>query len=222
MNNIRIVGETPSTPAWRSACAPELAPLVPLLNRHGHHHQRREKQLILDAWGEPKVAEQIDYRRLLLTTLVAAGVYDAARGCSPDRRQTMRLKNSEEERYETAMRAVSETIWGGTSSRMTAISAVASSRLGYTPKTVPTSTHNGSRCSIQRIVSSSQTPSSSICNQRTMALRRSTAIPGAQQASDMYMSSHAGAPYSKMRRAGRPCGAAHCATSRNSINKGKR
>jgi len=71
LNNIRVVGKTKFNHQLSFGIQKNLSALVPLFNRALDSISEEEKREIIDAWGEEKYIQKIDYLTILKITIIA-------------------------------------------------------------------------------------------------------------------------------------------------------
>ncbi len=139
LSNVRITGPTRFATRFSFRVDDRLAPLVPLLDRALGSISPAERQRVLDNWGAQRFADRTDNRRIAIVILVASGLLLLLLAWNQYiRLQRERLRTSEQ-RYQSAMEAVSEAVWEwDLTTGQRHFSKGFFSRLGYRDEQIPT------------------------------------------------------------------------------------
>ena len=111
INNVRIVGKTRFDTRLAFGVQPDLAPLVPLINRALENIGPAERQSILDSWGKSKFVESIDYQRVITLLSIAALLIALVLMWGLTLRHQKEKLRQSEERFQLAMEAADVGLW---------------------------------------------------------------------------------------------------------------
>jgi len=138
MNNLRIVGTTGVDVELGFGIQPDMAPLVPLINRAMATIAPAEKRRILDAWGKERFTSRVDYSQIAAVVAVASAMLTLALlWIVGMRRQQRKLRHSEE-RFALAMEAAQAGFWDyRIDTGEVYFSALWMQMLGYAPGELP-------------------------------------------------------------------------------------
>ncbi|MCB1877344.1 MAG: response regulator [Chromatiales bacterium] len=138
LNGLRIVGQLPLSMRLGFAVREDEPILLGILNRAVASLTEREKYQLVEQWMQRNYTVKVDYRRIWIILAVASGLIALILLWNRTiQRQKDRLRISEE-RYNSAMEAVSEAIWEwDLRSDRRVFSAGFFSRLGYPKEEIP-------------------------------------------------------------------------------------